>query len=200
MKVALIFKNLREFRQDLKKEDLRRKKSAYTATRVEAFRLTKELKAEIRGGSPGGQTFDPLSEIARRTSGKGLKRSPLKRLAIPVRYAVSKTGDNTVISIGYVDPGRGPGVSKSWKRIAEFQQTGGMVRIPEERRGALAEIGARLQRRRKPEARFFFLRKGTTQFRVPPRPIIEPFWRAHENEAFRNIKANFKRKMKGERI
>lgn len=201
MKAArLIVRNLREFKRNLEKEDSKRKKTADTATRVETFRLTKELKSEIQAGAPGGQSFEPLTEIAKRTSGKGLRRTALKRLTIPIRYAVTKTGETTVFSVGYVEPGKGPGISKSWKRIATFQQTGGKVPVSEERRAALAAIGRKLQQRRRPEARFFFLKKSTIEFRIPPRPIIGPFWQAHQHEVFRNIKNNFERKMAGERI
>jgi hypothetical protein len=35
---------------------------------------------------------------------------------------------------------------------------------------------------------------------VPARPIISPFWTAHDEEARRNIAKNFLRKLKGERI
>lgn len=52
----------------------------------------------------------------------------------------------------------------------------------------------------KPGRERFLLRRSTSTLRIPARPIIEPFWAAHQAEAGRNILVNFERKLNGERI
>jgi hypothetical protein len=49
-------------------------------------------------------------------------------------------------------------------------------------------------------AKYFALRKSTQRFHTPARPIIEPFWGAHQAEALGNIRSNFRRKLAGERV
>jgi len=188
-----VVKNLHQFQKQMEKSNRKRIKAGQTATKVEAFRLRNVLKREIREGAPGGVPFSPLTELAKRTSGKGLRRKPLKRLAIGVRYRARKRKSDYIISLGFMG-------SKSWERIARFQQHGGTVPISDQFRKILKEIGAKLQKTRPSQAKFFFLRKGTKKFRVPGRPIIAPFWQAHREEAFRNIRRNYERKLRGERI
>ena len=48
--------------------------------------------------------------------------------------------------------------------------------------------------------KYFALRKTTTRFHTPARPIIDPFWAAHRFETLSNIRANYRRKIAGERI
>jgi hypothetical protein len=109
--------------------------------------------------------------------------------------------------------------SKKWRWLAEQQQAGFTRTITVTQRRWLARRGASLLgwRRslggntaytgtygRNREAASgnspFFLKKGTTTFVTPPRPIIAPFWQAHQAAARRNIAMNFKRKMAGQRI
>lgn len=100
------FKNLasslRTFQSELNAADAQRRKAAQTAVRIEGYRLTKVLKTEIKAGAPGGVKFKALSVIARKM-GRGENRTPLKRLAIPVRYWVEQTGDRYGVSVGYQD-------------------------------------------------------------------------------------------------
>jgi hypothetical protein len=91
-------------------------------------------------------------------------------------------------------------ISKSWKRIAQKAQEGATTPFTEDRRRAILSMGMSLRKRGMPEAKYFFLRPSTKAFKTPPRPIIEPFWRAHEAETARNVLINFERKMRGERI
>ena len=94
----------------------------------------------------------------------------------------------------------GPKVSKRWKHLARILQEGFAAGdMPESRRELLAGIGRRLGKGVKGR-RFLFLRKQTRSFRTPARPMIEPFWKAYRNDAWRNIRRNYQRKLKGERI
>ncbi len=174
--------------------------------RVEANRLRKELKREIREGAPGGRSFAPLSMISRRYRPD---RKPLARLAIPVRYWVENDGGYR-IKVGYsratVRDSHGRAfsyrqVSASWARLALLHQEGRDIPLSNLARVGLARLGGRLKKQGRDDmAKYFFLRKSTRRARIPARPIIEPFWSAHREEARRNIVMNFHRKLRGERI
>lgn len=194
-----ITSTINQFIRDLEKADKDRIKAAQTAVKVEGFRLSKELKNEIRSGSPGGRSFSPLSAIASmRRYGKN--KSPLFRLSIPIRYRVNYQGGAMSMEIGFVDPSKGARISKSWVRLAQLHQAGGKLPVTEDMRKALAAVGARMKKTRGSRANVFFLKESTTSIKLPERPIIDPFWDAHEREAEQNIIVNFARKMRGERI
>lgn len=198
---SFIVKNLKQFQQALEKADKDRIKAAQTAVKVEGFRLSKELKDEIRSGSPGGRSFSPLSAIASmRRYGKN--KSPLFRFAIPVRYRVNYQNGAMSMDIGFVDPSKGARISKSWVRLAQLHQAGGKLPVTEDMRKGLAAVGARMKRGKanRSKAHVFFLKPTTTHVDIPARPIIDPFWDAHKHEAENNIALNFYRKMRGERI
>jgi hypothetical protein len=175
----------------LKKESRRQKKAFETAVKVEGFRLRKRLQQEIRQGAPGGAEFAPLSMIQRRRS---RRKTALRPLAKAVRYHVTRGESGGLeMRIGWT----GPKVSKAWKRIAERQQEGYTVPFKPSFRRYLAGYGGEIRGKFRP---YFFLRKETRAAEVPARPIIEPFWDAHKDEARRNIARNYFRKLKGERI
>jgi len=174
----------------LKAEAAAEQKALETAIRVEGYRLMRTLKAEIRRGAPGGKPFAPKSVISRRV-GRG--RKPLSRLALGVRYQVTRKPFE--VRVGWT----GPKVSKSWKRLAERHQRGFETEVTPKMRRRFRKAGEALPRRSQ-HRKYFFLRKTTRKFRTPARPIIKPFWAAHRNEAWRNIKKNYRRKMAGERI
>jgi len=204
----LIIRDLDQTVKDIDKQAADTKKAGETAAKVEGFRLMKLLKAEIREGAPGGQKFSPLTEMAKIYSYGSRNRTPLKRLSIPVRYRVSRTSDEFAFSLGYMAQDIAGSVkssnriSKSWARILQLHQEGGTIPIDQDLRRALLIEGARLQKRKNTRgaANVFFLKKSTMSFRIPRREIVDPFWRAHEGEAARNINRNFERKMAGERI
>lgn len=210
--ISMVVKNLQQFKRALEKEEKRTAKASVTATRVEAFRLFKELAREIKAGAPGGRRFEPLREI---TKGPKTRRKPFTGLAstsraggagamgitrgiVPVRYGFAKTGKHTVVSIGFTEKGKGT-LSASWKRIMKQAQKGVRKLISEDMRKGMIQAGAKLTARTK-RRKFYFLKKSTTHFKTPARLIIDPFWSRHQREAFRNINRNFERKMKGERI
>ena len=203
---SFVVKNLHEFKADLEKADKARIKASQDAVKLEGFELMTKLKREIEAGAPGGRPFSPLTEIAKRT-GRGRNRKPLAKLAKPVRYRISKGANNFLMSIGYLtedianpDIKSKNRISKSWARIVSFQQAGGQIPVKEELRRVLIGIGAKLKKRRVAEAKYFFLLPSTAQLKVPPRPIIDPFWNAHKAEIMPKIQKYFDRKLKGEYV
>jgi len=199
--------------KEIRREFQQSEKDLNIAMRIEGFRLMKQMRSEISHGRPGGVPFHPLSEIGRRTMAKRLqgdlswkrygmvgqagaaKRRPLRRLASAVRYAVRKKKDYEV-AVGFP----AEKLSKSWVRIARRQQEGASFSVSEELRTWLRMKGALLRKKGDPAARYFFLKKSTGRFRTPARPILGPFWRVHRAEAWQNIRENFRRKQRGERI
>ncbi len=189
MQISSKLNGLAHLQKQLKADRKNEIKALETAIRVEGFRLRKLLKQEIRAGDPGGRQFAPLSMIARRLNRTS---KPLRKLANSVKYQVNKTPFS--LALGW--PGN---AGKTWRRIALAQQEGyefspspGKVRF-------FRWAGSKLSKRSK-YRKYFFLRKDTKTLEVPARPIIEPFWAAHENSAWHHIRDNYRRKLAGERI
>jgi hypothetical protein len=194
MQITATLKGAKKFNKKIGAEKKRQKKAFDTAMRVEAFRLMKLLKKEISAGAPGGKKFKDLSYIARRLRYRG-RNAPMKTFAKAVRYHIADR-DPIELHIGFA----GPKVSKRWKYLAKKQQEGfDSGDMPEGRRRYLARIGGRLGARAKGK-KFLFLKKSTRRFKTPARPMIAPFWDGHQAQAWRNVRRNFKRKLKGERI
>lgn len=192
-----VVRNMDQFQRELESADRKRKKAAETAVKVEGFRLRNVLKKKLRAGAPGGRQLQPL----RRISTGSRKRKPLARLAKVVRYQAKNDGQRFSVQVGFLLYKS----SKSWLRIAARQQEGFTIdadaRTPvgSTYRKLFACIGARYGQRSLTR-KYYFLKKSTKQLVIPARPIIDPFWAAHQGEAGRNIVENFKRKLMGERI
>lgn len=204
--ISAEIRGLVRLRQNLRAIQKDEEKALTTAIKVEGYRLMRLLKTDIRKNSPGGRKMAPKSILARnlnygsylagerqQTMAHYRMSSPkaLMRMALAVRYWV----DDDAMHIGWT----GPKISNSWKKIAILQQEGFTQNMPSIERRWAANIGGKMpegSRNRK----FMFLRKSTTQFKTPARPIIDPFWAAHQAEVWQNIRDNYRRKLKGERI
>ena len=177
-----------------------------TAVKIEAFRLMKLFKKEIRQGTPGGRKFTAASLISQT---RKHSKKILNKLALGVRYQVIKNPFG--IKFGWV----GPRVSASWKRLAAMHQEGFTREITEEQRRYFRIVGGQRSRGKwvkgagrsgaahfEVDKRFrvFFLRSSTMFFKTPARPMRDPFYRAYKHEAVRNIRRNFRAKMIGKRI
>lgn len=205
MELSVNVRGLARLQAALKAEGKRQNRALETAIKVEGFRLRKVLQSEIRAGAPGGRRFAALSEIRART---GRSRRPLRRLATAVRYHVTK--EPFQMAVGWT----GPKVSKRWKALAEMHQEGFTREVTEKLRAMLRAQGGALKGRwtggrgrsgawhfqENKAAKYFFLRAGTTRLRTPARPILDPFWARHQEEAWKNIRRNYLRKLWGERI
>lgn len=223
IQITHTIKGIGRISRDLEQARKQEEKALQTAIKVEGFRLRKQLKLEIARGKPGGIPFAPLTFLGRHTKASNIrgrdqarqfgsyraKKKALRRLGTAVRYYIPSGGPWRML-IGWV----GPGVSKAWKKLARIHQEGFETPVtPELRRrfrragaalkgrwtGSLGRSGARVMTENK-NAKFFFLRKETRVLRTPARPILDPFWRAHRKEAERNIRRNWTRKLRGERI
>ena len=166
-------------------------KALQTAVKVEGFKLRKKLQKEIRQGDPGGRQFNPLSFIRRKT---GRTTKPLRRLAIAVRYFIPSTKPFEM-HIGWT----GRGVSKKWKYLAKAHQEGFTTPVTEKQRRYFRQLAGEMTKRSKVR-RYLLLKRTTTRFVTPARPILEPFWQAYRERTWRNIKRNYRRKLAGERI
>ncbi len=207
---SLSLKGAKSVGRFLEQERDKSQKAHKTAMRVEAFRLRREMKSDIKKGAPGGRAFVPLSYIARRMmrkvhgeGGAGVRQSPnrkpLSRLHTAVRYSVASVTP-FVMKVGFVGHGGGMNqISSTWRRIAEQQQIGFTRLISRQQRRAIVGRGDELGTVDSGSTPFF-LRKSTKQFSTPARPIVEPFWVANKSKATRNIQRNFKLKMVGKRI
>lgn len=190
--------NSSEFKASLAKDAERARKASITAAKVEGYRLSKEMKAEIRSGSPGGSAMSPLSVI--RTGKLTGGRKPLSRLAITPRYATINQSGESKTMVGFLSTK----LSKKWIQIANMHQDGfftsadAPTRVGSTYRKMFARIGGLIKN--KAVARYYFLKKETKVIKTPARLVIVPFWRQHRTEAAININANFERKMRGERI
>jgi hypothetical protein len=193
--IQVTIKGLNKLPGALKKEREREGKALNTAIRVAAFARMKELKAALRRGRG---IFEPLSYIARTFNSKAWGRlapnKPLAKMASAVVYDKVKN-DPIEIAVGFT----GPKVSKKWKYIAKVQQEGFTRPVPGYLREAMIRRAGLLPKNRAAR-KYLFIRKSTTQFTTPPRPIIEPFWRSKKEKTRREVIENFRRKMRGERI
>ena len=208
---GLIVKNLQQFKADLDSADKARVKAAQLSVKVEGHRLMKLLKDQIEAGAPGGKSFSPLSAIAIARQ-RGNNKTPLHRMAKPVRYSVDVSDKGMSFRFGYLvddiqkvwDRKTKTGIksknriSKRWAYLVKLHQAGGKLPVTDDMRKGLIAIGKRIKKGK--QRNVFFLRKETTEINIPARPIIEPFWQANERAAEQNIIANFARKMRGERI
>lgn len=211
--IDAVLKGTKKLRRDLVKEAAKDERALNTAMKVEGFALMKSMRREIRHGAPGGRRFAPISRIAARSRAQRLKgtseikkfgavgttaaakKRPLRRLANMVRYSVRRKR-RFEVAVGFPEDK----LSKSWVRIARFQQEGGTFPLSEELRRHIRAVGIILKKRRDPAWKYFFLQKSTRRFRVPSRPIVDPFWRKHGHDAWVNIRRNFRRKVAGQRI
>lgn len=167
------------------------------ALRAEAYQLRGVMRKEIRVGAPGGRRFQPLTFLSRglgiRTSRRFRKDRPLIGLANAVTYDVQKHGGFEV-RVGFTRR-----TFPHFRHRAKQHQAGFVREITRAQRRFIINQGARrgtIEGGNTP----FFLRRNTKRFVTPARPIVDPFWKAHRDEAMRNIRQNFVRKMRGERI
>jgi len=197
-------RGLSKLKRDLKAESKRQERAMRVAVKFEGFRLMRTMRSEVAKGSPGGKRFAPLSFLSRRWHERGTKRSRPDRPFLRTKSGHSivraimynlKFSPNFDMRVGFT----GKNVSRSWKRIAKMQQEGFTHGMSDLARDYFRMVGGLLGKRNRIR-RIMFIRKSTTTFRTPARPIVEPFWEAHKDEAKVNIRKNFRRKMKGERI
>lgn len=197
--IEMVLEGLEDTRQRLAAQEAAEKKAFNSAVKLEAYRLMTLLKAEIAAGDPGGEQFEPLTIIAQRTSAIRHQNRPLSTLARAIGYRVSNQ-DPFTCEIGFVDK---PSIalSKSWQRIAEQVQSGQTFPVTDRLRQLFVRYGGTgggyAWGRNQKGQQAYALKKDTTELDLPARPIISPFWRAHENEVIPNIEKNYEMKRAG---
>ena len=218
-----VIKGVLDLKKNLDKYEFSMAKNMNTAFRVTGYRLKNKLQKEIRAGAPGGSKFSPLTVIASRWFyTKRRKSGALARLAIGVRYHIPNT-ITPLLQVGFVGPtnyreyiemvnsgfkfgnsgtsyrGLDPKnmTSKSWRRLADIHQRGFKKNVTEPMRLSLYRWADKV---RGPDSRYFRIKKSTTQFENTPRLIIDPFWDNNRDDAIKEIRVNWERKMRGERI
>ena len=179
------------------------------AQKVEAYRLGRLMREELRAGRAGDTRLKPLSIIASLSKTRRFEKTPLRNLAAFIRYHYDYSQQQA--SVGWT----GPRVEPQWRDIARRQQEGFRQEVtPAQRRyfylageQAAEQMRAtqfrsrkKLYRKNTAKIKPFYLRKTTRYLETPPRPFIEPFWRKYRDEATANIIRNFARKLRGERI
>jgi hypothetical protein len=194
-RISVTIRGANKLMRDIDRWHFQNEKALQIAIRKEAFNLRSQLKKEIKAGAPGGMHFEGLSYMARRRRYRKswLPNKPLSRLAAPIRYDVV-SNNPFAIAVGWTNK-----TPMSVRKIVTRQQRGFTSRVSERRESYFRHRGGELSERSK-NRRYFFLRKSTQSFRTDPRPIMEPFWARHKMGAMRNIRLNFRRKMRGERI
>ena len=217
-----VIKGVLDLKKNLDKYEFSLAKNMNTAFRITGYRLKNKLQKEIRAGAPGGSKFSPLTVIASKWFYNRRKSGALARLAIGVRYHIPNTV-TPLLQIGYVGPvnsreqlemvnsgfkfgdsgksHRGISLtnmtSKSWRRLADMHQRGFKKNVTDLMRLSLYSRAGRI---RGPESRYLRIKKSTTKFENEPRLIIDPFWDANRTDAIKEIRVNWERKMRGERI
>lgn len=168
------------------------RKALRDAIKGAAWRMADLMRREVSAGHAGGRRFDDLTMIGRYTRYGG-KNTPLKGMAPAIRYWMERNDPPTAL-VGWT----GPKISRTWRRYGRMHQEGFEVPILPGGRKAMIEQGMRMSKRSK-YRKYFFLRKTTTKFKTPARPVIDPFWAAHRDDAERTVREFYRLKMAGKR-
>ena len=204
------FKVLTNIKKIVDTENKRTLRAVHTTLKREGFLLAAELRKDIKAGKAGGRAFSKLSSMARRFGGKFPARKPFTKLRstqgasgpskgiIPVRYNPIITSHGLKVEVGMVDT-RQEKISKSWIKIAERHETGFTQKVTTRQRRYLARLGGEMPKTMRLR-KHLFLRKGTTTFKTPARPIIDPFFSKWRVLSMYRLSQNFDKKMRGERI
>jgi len=182
MSFQMVFKAAKGWQNIIKGEELRMQKAMSNAVSVEAFRLSKQSKPDLRQGKLGlkAKTKYRNDSKDKRYSLRGQNKKPMAALAPGIVYKVDKK--NLTASIGFLS------FSKKWmfesadKNVNDYR----ILYTPDEI--------AKLHRKG------IHLRKTTTSAQVPGRDIAGGIYLKNKNVIFQNIRSNFERKMAGERI
>lgn len=213
--IQAVIKNMKKFQADIKREDQRTYKNSITATKIEGYRLKNVLSEEIIAGRPGGQAFKAMRKISqlsrqyqamygsklwRRTKipAPQMGDPPLRSLAISgnVRYKFVRQEEQFSAKVGFLKKRSG---KSTWQRIAQRQQEGFTIPLTDKLREAFATWPKKMASAGKASKGIYFP-KEKTHLVVPPRNVIEPFWRKYQRKAYENIKRNFEAKMAGKRV
>ena len=182
----------------LAQEDRRQKRALVTALKREGYLRAKELQREVRAGAPGGQAFAPMSKMfgvmSRLNRRHGYAKGFIQSGNL-IQYDVMGSDENAIVSVGW-PTSRVPG---SFRKLMADLQEGKTTSVSAEQRrffaGVAGQSGSRTNARK-----YLFLKRSTSSFRMPGRPVITPYYNAHRSEFLPSIRKNWIAKMKGQRI
>ena len=208
IKAEAVIKNGERVARSIREQKKKERRAFEIAVRVEAFRQLRQLRDDIRHGRPGGTPYaaSMLSKLAGYTKGGRFRKNqiPLYRLARLVRYNVENAGsENMKISFGFVSTNTSR-LSHSYKQLLLRHQEGTDVLYAGSRTELgrrFARIGGRLKKRGEPDAKYFFLKKTTgRRIDLPERDIIDTYWKSNKISAMKQIRKNYRLKLRGHRI
>jgi len=101
------------------------------------------------------------------------KTAPMAKLAGAVRYNYDPA--DKMVNVGFIRAGN---ISESVFKLVRMQAKGFSTKITPDSRRMLFALG-------------FPIKKSTTSFKTPPRPLIEPIFRQEEKDIMRNIEKKF---------
>lgn len=164
--------NMSQFLRELEADKVKIQKSIETGLKVEGYRLSNQLKSDLKAGSIAGKKAEPLREISKLYSRNRSQRNKpaLAPLAKVVRYSAKKITGGLRLQVGFLDT-----ISKRWRELAMKLQTGSTFPVSPGVREGLRKMGAGLQgkkrSRNRAAAKYFFIKKTTQDFQTPPRDI-----------------------------
>ncbi len=170
----------------------KKEKALSSVIKIESFRLSQGLKRGIRSAQPGGSDLKKLTAIARLKKGRFRSNLPFRGVVNSVRYDFDRL--KNVAHIGWTSK-----TNSGLKRLMTRYQRGFETPVTEKKRKALTMLGMSLGKRSSLR-KYFFIRKTTTKFDIPERPIVDPFYEKEKEAIRQNIARNFRLKMMGKRI
>lgn len=187
-----------ELRKIILVESAKSRKALKNAIRTEAFSLRHTMAQVIRAGAAApGHHLRELSMIARTINRRrGLRQhKPLLRLASAITYQVDDQG--MTMRVGFTRR------SPRWAVVAAERQQSGFTRpVTERMRRYMAARGADRRGMRTWRSRRtgnpLMLRKTTTRFVVPARPVVQPYWEWQRPQTTVRIRNNFRMIMRGQ--
>lgn len=201
----LIMKNMAEFNRQAEKANTDRKKAAEVATYTEAIRLRKDLKEKIRKGTIPGTNWPRKTALSQTgelmRTGRMRYKKPYANIHKMVSVRYERGGlSNYTVHVGFLQTGHIARILTLAQTRATIPVTARMRRFFQKTAVQYLNVAKTKKGHVRKPARYFFIKRTTTHFTRPGRPIIHPYWRSVESESVRNIRLNFERKMAGERI
>jgi len=172
---------------DLEKQGRTLTKKIRSATiigiKVEAFRLRKEGRKDLRLGNLGMEVLSPLRKRHGKKTRKSKPKAPLKSFSRGIVYKMDYA--NLTARVGFV----GTTAGTSWQaKVVEKSIPGYRIMLTPARIKKLHEFG-------------IHIKKQTTSSQVPQRDIINQILKKQgHGRIVANIENNIARKLRGERI
>ncbi len=171
VKIKIDDKQIMDF---CKKSPKRAQWAMSEALKMAGGHYRKKMRAFIEGG---GENWAPLAHITKglksNPSSLNVNKTPLYGMGRFVRFKYGKRKGTPRVQIGFFNS-----FFKGIQRLARLVQYGQKRRVTPALRRFFAWRG-------------IFLRKTTKVITVPPRPIMDPFWRKYSKEMLIYVEKKF---------